>query len=40
MNGFGGTVNCRYLVALGGLDDEFDTDYGFNGFVQYVVWVT
>ncbi|MFA5218858.1 MAG: Ig-like domain-containing protein [Bacteroidales bacterium] len=34
---FGGTVNCRYLVALGGLDDEFDTDYGFNGFVQYVV---
>ena len=34
---FGGTVNCRYLIALGGLDDEFDTDYGFNGFVQYAV---
>ncbi len=34
---FGGTVNCKHLIAFSGLDDEFDTDYGFNGSVQYVV---
>jgi hypothetical protein len=34
---FGGTVNCRHLIAFSGLDDEFDTDYGYNGFVQYAV---
>jgi hypothetical protein len=34
---FGGTVNCRHLIAFSGLDDEFDTDYGFNGFVQFAV---
>lgn len=32
---FGGTVNCKYLVAYKGWDDEFDTDNGFNGHVQY-----
>ena len=32
---FGGTVNCRYLVAYKGWDDEFDTDNGFSGTVQY-----
>lgn len=25
---FGGTVNCRYLVAFHGWDDDFDTDNG------------
>jgi len=34
---FGGTVNCKHLIAFSGLDDEFDTDYGFNGAVQYIV---
>jgi hypothetical protein len=34
---FGGTVNCKHLIAYAGLDDEFDTDYGFSGNVQYIV---
>ncbi|HXV13252.1 MAG TPA: T9SS type A sorting domain-containing protein, partial [Candidatus Krumholzibacteria bacterium] len=32
---FGGTVDCSYLVAFGGTDDEFDTDFGFRGDVQF-----
>ncbi len=32
---FGGTVNCKYLVAYNGWDDEFDTDFGFSGHVQF-----
>ena len=32
---FGGTVNAKYLVAYKGWDDDFDTDNGFNGNVQY-----
>lgn len=32
---FGGSVNCKYLVAFNGWDDEFDTDNGFSGKVQY-----
>jgi hypothetical protein len=32
---FGGTVNCRYLVAYAGVDDDFDTDNGFRGNVQF-----
>lgn len=32
---FGGTVNARYLVAFGGIDDEFDTDFGFRGNIQF-----
>ena len=32
---FGGAVNCQYLVAYKGWDDEFDTDNGFCGKVQY-----
>lgn len=34
---FGGKVNCKYLVASFGWDDDFDTDYGFSGMVQYAV---
>lgn len=34
---FGGTVNAKHLIAFSGLDDEFDTDYGFSGLVQYIV---
>ena len=36
---FGGTVNAKYLIAYLGLDDEFDTDYGFNGKVQFALGV-
>jgi hypothetical protein len=32
---FGGTVNARNLVAFGGIDDEFDTDFGYKGNVQF-----
>jgi hypothetical protein len=32
---FGGTVNCNYVVAFGGTDDEFDTDFGYRGRVQF-----
>ncbi|MFZ6010174.1 MAG: hypothetical protein ACOYXT_07465 [Bacteroidota bacterium] len=32
---FGGTVNAQYLVAYRGWDDDFDTDFGFRGKVQY-----
>lgn len=36
---FGGNVNCRYLVAYNGWDDEFDTDNGFSGKVQFALSV-
>ena len=32
---FGGTVNCRYLVAYKTQDDDFDSDNGFSGSVQF-----
>lgn len=32
---FGGTVNCKNLIAFRGWDDDFDTDNGFSGSVQY-----
>lgn len=32
---FGGTVDCKYLIALAGLDDDFDTDFGYSGRVQF-----
>ncbi|MES2618390.1 MAG: hypothetical protein V4613_10950 [Bacteroidota bacterium] len=34
---FGGTVNCSHLVALASWDDDFDTDFGFSGKVQYAI---
>ncbi len=34
---FGGTVDCKNLIAFRGLDDEFDTDYGFSGRVQFCI---
>lgn len=36
---FGGTVNCKHLVAYNGWDDDFDTDNGFSGKVQYALSV-
>lgn len=32
---FGGTVNARNLVAIGGTDDEFDSDFGWQGNIQF-----
>ncbi|MBS1637296.1 MAG: T9SS type A sorting domain-containing protein [Bacteroidetes bacterium] len=32
---FGGTVECRHLVSYRNLDDDFDTDNGFSGRVQF-----
>jgi hypothetical protein len=32
---FGGTVNCKYLIALKTQDDDFDTDNGYRGNVQF-----
>ncbi|ACU57676.1 hypothetical protein [Chitinophaga pinensis] len=34
---FGGSVNCKYLVAYGTLDDNFDMDSGFKGKLQFLV---
>ena len=34
---FGGTVNARYLIANGTLDDDFDGDNGWSGRVQFGV---
>ena len=34
---FGGSVNCKNLVAFNGWDDEFDTDNGFSGAVEYAL---
>lgn len=32
---FGGTVNAKYLIAYKGWDDDFDTDNGYSGSVQF-----
>lgn len=32
---FGGTVDAKYLISNGALDDDFDTDNGFSGRVQF-----
>ena len=32
---FGGTVNCKHLISFKTLDDDFDTDNGYNGKVQF-----
>ena len=32
---FGGTVNCKHLIAYKTQDDDFDTDNGFSGKVQF-----
>lgn len=32
---FGGAVNCKYLIAYKTQDDDFDTDNGYNGSVQF-----
>lgn len=32
---FGGSVNCKHLISFRTLDDDFDTDNGFSGKVQF-----
>jgi PKD repeat protein len=32
---FGGTVDCKHLIAYRTLDDDFDTDFGYRGKVQF-----
>jgi len=32
---FGGTVNATHLIAYKGIDDDFDTDNGYSGRVQF-----
>lgn len=34
---FGGTVNAKHLIAYKGLDDDFDTDFGFRGNIQFAI---
>jgi hypothetical protein len=34
---YGGTVNAKYLISYIGYDDDFDTDFGFSGKVQFGV---
>jgi len=32
---FGGTVNAKYLISFRNVDDDFDTDFGFRGNIQF-----
>ena len=32
---FGGTVNAKYLIAYNTIDDDYDTDNGYSGKVQF-----
>ncbi|MCX8080803.1 MAG: T9SS type A sorting domain-containing protein [Bacteroidia bacterium] len=36
---FGGNVSAKHLVSYRNLDDDFDTDNGWSGFVQYALAV-
>ncbi|MDP1725811.1 MAG: T9SS type A sorting domain-containing protein [Bacteroidota bacterium] len=36
---FGGSVNCKHLIAYAGIDDDFDTDNGYKGLVQFGIGV-
>jgi hypothetical protein len=36
---FGGTVNCKHLIAYRGWDDDFDTDFGYSGKLQFLLGV-
>jgi hypothetical protein len=34
---FGGTVNCKNLIAFATADDDFDFDFGYTGSIQFGV---
>ena len=36
---FGGTVHCSHMIAYRGIDDDFDTDFGFQGKLQFLLGI-
>jgi hypothetical protein len=36
---FGGSVDSKYLIAYRGLDDDFDVDFGFQGYIQFALGI-
>jgi hypothetical protein len=36
---FGGTVNCKHLIAYNTADDDFDLDDGYSGKIQFAISV-
>lgn len=36
---FGGSVNAKHLVSYRNIDDDFDSDFGWSGTVQYALGV-
>lgn len=34
---FGGKVNAKHLISFRAKDDDFDTDYGYTGMLQFLV---
>ena len=36
---FGGTVNCKHLIAYNCADDDYDMDDGYRGMIQFAVSV-
>lgn len=36
---FGGSVDCKHLISYKGIDDDFDTDFGYHGRVQFALSV-
>jgi hypothetical protein len=36
---WGGTVNAKHLIALASVDDDFDTDNGYSGKVQFALGI-
>ena len=36
---FGGSVNCKHLIAYNSADDDFDMDDGYHGKIQYAISV-
>jgi hypothetical protein len=36
---FGGTVNAKHLISFRNLDDDFDTDNGYRGKIQFAIAV-
>lgn len=34
---FGGSVNCKHLIAYNCADDDFDMDDGYHGMIQYAI---
>ena len=34
---FGGTVNCKHLIAYNSADDDYDMDDGYSGMIQFAI---